>query len=170
MTTVLIDVDAGLIAADKQRTCSNEYDWFIEMTSKIFIVKENMIFVGSGDSNTLDDLFNYYIKHDIAPKYLNGHVNATYSLIQKFPDGTILARTYVTEHYRSFFRKRTRIIQDSYNYRGNIAFGSGGGYALGAYEVCKDMVKSIEAASTYDKGTGLGVDVFDMNTFEFLKL
>lgn len=171
MTTVLIDVTAGMVATDKQTTHCNGDDWNITQTTKIRpIPTKKMIFVGAGNANSLEHLYQYYRDNDVSPEYLKGHVDVTYCLIQKFPDGTILARTYVSKPYRSFFRKRTKIILDGHAYNGCISFGSGGSYAIGAYKACKDMVKSIKAAISYDRGSGLGVDVFDLRTFKFLKV
>lgn len=171
MTTILIDVGKGKIAADKQTTWSNGEDSFIKVTSKIRPIKDrNLVFVGAGDTQVLEELSEYYHDHDVSPEYIKGHKDFTYALMEKFEDGTICVRTYVAKPYRSLFRKRTKVIQEGISYRGNISFGSGGSYALGAYEVSNDMVKAINAAIRYDKHSGLGVDVYSIKLNRFLKV
>lgn len=171
MTTVLIDVSKGKIATDKQTTWSNHEDSFIAINTKIVPIKgKNLVFVGAGDTKILKELAEYYKEYEVSPKYIKGYKDFTYALMEKFEDGTICVRTYMAKPYTSFFRKRTKIIQEGISYKGNISFGSGGGYALGAYEVSNDMVKAIKAAIKYDKHSGLGVDVYSIKLGKFLKV
>ena len=171
MTTVLIDISKGKIATDKQTTWLNEDDSYIRITTKIKPIKsKNLVFVGAGDTQILEELAEYYKEHDVSPKYIKGHKEFTYALMEKFEDGTICVRTYIAKPYNSFFRKRTKVIQEGISYKGNISFGSGGAYALGAYEVSKDMVKAIKAAIRYDKHSGLGIDVYSIKLNRFLKV
>ena len=171
MTTVLIDVSKGKIATDKQTTWSSGEDSFMTQTTKIHPIKgKNLVFVGAGDTQILSELVEYYREHDVSPEYIKGHKDFTYALMEKFEDGTICVRTYTSKPYKSLFRKRTKVIQYGISYRGNISFGSGGSYALGAYEVSKDMVKAIKAAIRYDKGSGLGIDVYSIKLNKFLKV
>lgn len=178
MTTLLVDLDKGLVATDNQCTGENLGDNYnrkeYSKVNKLF-VGSNRVLVGCGSLGSVT-LAGGCILDDEALPFRFSQGNTTILVVTKTDEGRFIADEYeavekkrnmlevlIGENKGYYFRHKKTITE------GVWYAGSGGGYAIGAYKACNDIKKSIQCASKCDVYSGFGVKIFDLNKWEIIE-
>lgn len=164
MTTIVIDLDNGEIAADRQRTAERGDIISRESVPKIHHISPGVVFTACGCSSEIEEQLKNFkslgrlyntpdgdVKIAICTKKGNNLIVDIYSYK---PPGLL----------GKFFKCSGTFKRDTINGGGVITLGSGGDYALGAFKAGKSAGESVRTASMCDEFTSYEVDVFKFDT------
>lgn len=159
MTTILIDFEDRVIAADRQTTSVCERTSTISRTENGKIRscrRENLYFTGTGIKGEIDRQYGFYNRNG---KLLSKVQDKCNLCIVTVDNGQIIADIYhyiPPKWYQLYGRFRRETLKGDSTV---ITMGSGDDYARGAYFAGATAEEAIRVAAKLDTYTGNSVDV-----------